>query len=58
MLRSKEPDYSLPASSLKALEICEAAYVSAKHGVEVRFPLDEFVLPQRSDWQPGTAYFG
>jgi hypothetical protein len=26
MLRSKVPDYSLPESSLKALEICEAAY--------------------------------
>jgi hypothetical protein len=58
MLRSKEPDYSLPESSLKALEICEAAYISAKHGVEVRFPFDEFALPEPSDWQPGTPYFG
>jgi predicted dehydrogenase len=57
MLRSKEPDYSLPESSLKALEICEAAYLSAKHGVEVRFPFDGFVLPEPSDWQPGTPYF-
>jgi predicted dehydrogenase len=58
MLRSKVPDYSLPESSLKALEICEAAYFSAKHGVEVRFPFDEFALPEPSDWQPGTPYFG
>jgi len=58
MLRSKEPDYSLPESSLKALEICEAAYFSAKHGVEVRFPFAEFTLPEPSDWQPGTPYLG
>ncbi len=58
MLRSKEPDYSLPESSLKALEICEAAYLSAKHGVEVRFPFAEFALPEPSDWQPGTPYLG
>ncbi len=56
MLQSKEPDYSLPESSLKALEICEAAYLSAKHGVEVRFPFDEFALPEPNDWQPGTPY--
>jgi len=58
MLRSKEPDYSLAESSLKALEICEAAYLSAKHGIEVRFPFAEFELPEPSDWQPGTPYFG
>jgi hypothetical protein len=57
MLRSKEPDYSLAESSLKALEICEAAYLSAKHGIEVRFPFAEFELPEPSDWQPGTPYF-
>jgi len=58
MLRSKDPDYSLPESSLKALEICEAAYLSAQHGVEVRFPFAEFALPEPSDWQPGTPYLG
>jgi hypothetical protein len=58
MLRSKEPDYSLAESSLKALEICQAAYLSAKHGIEVRFPFAEFELPEPSDWQPGTPYFG
>jgi hypothetical protein len=57
MLQLKEPDYSLPESSLKALEICEAAYLSAKHGVEVRFPFAEFALPEPNDWQPGTPYF-
>jgi hypothetical protein len=43
---------------LKALEICEAAFLSAKHGIEVRFPFTEFALPQPSDWQPGTPYSG
>jgi hypothetical protein len=36
MIASGEPDYSLPESSLSALEICEAAYLSARHGVEAR----------------------
>ena len=26
--------------------------------LEVRFPFDEFALPEPSDWQPGTPYFG
>jgi len=58
MLRSKEADYSLPESSLKALEICDAAYFSSKHGVEVHFPFADFALPESSDWQAGTPYCG
>src|SRR5258708_7828593 len=58
MLRSKEPDCSLPESALRALEICEAACFSARHCVEVRFPFDEFALLGPSDWQPGPPYFG
>ena len=34
MIASGEPDYSLPESSLSALEICEAAYLSARHGLK------------------------
>jgi hypothetical protein len=26
--------------------------------LEVRFPFDEFALPELSDWQPGTPCFG
>jgi hypothetical protein len=56
MITSGEPDYSLPESSLRALEVCEAAYLSAGHGVEVKFPLGEFEIPVLNDWQPGEPY--
>jgi hypothetical protein len=58
MIASGEPDYSLPESSLTALEICEAAYRSARHGVEVRLPLDQFEIPAPNDWEPGQPYVG
>jgi predicted dehydrogenase len=58
MIASGYPDYSVPESSLTALEICEAAYLSAKHGVEIKFPLDRFEVPDPHDWEPGMPYFG
>jgi predicted dehydrogenase len=58
MIASGEPDYSVPESSLVALEICEAAYLSAKHGVEVKFPLERFDIPGPNDWEPGMPYLG
>jgi predicted dehydrogenase len=56
MIASGEPDYSLSESSLVALEICEAAYLSARHGVEITFPLDQFEIPAPDDWDPGMPY--
>jgi len=56
MIASGEPDYSLPESSLTALEICDAAYLSARHGVEVKLPLDQFEIPAPNDWEPGEPY--
>jgi predicted dehydrogenase len=68
MIASGEPDYSLPESSLTALEICEAAYRSARYGVEVKLParygvevklpLDQFEIPAPNDWEPGEPYVG
>jgi predicted dehydrogenase len=58
MIASGVPDYSVPETSLTALEICEAAYLSARHGVEIKFPLDEFQIPAPNDWEPGTPYSG
>jgi predicted dehydrogenase len=58
MIASGEPDYALPESSLSALEICEAAYLSARHGVEIKFPLDRFEVPEPNDWAPGAPYLG
>ena len=57
-IRSGTPDYRLPQSSLTALEICEAAFMSWQHRCQVRFPLASFVPPPASDWQPGKPYSG
>jgi predicted dehydrogenase len=51
-------DYSVAESSLFALEICEAAYLSNRHRCRVAFPLDQFTPPTASDWDPGRAYAG
>jgi predicted dehydrogenase len=58
MIASGELDYSISDTSLSALEICEAAYLSARHGIEIKFPLDRFALPGPNDWQPGEPYLG
>ena len=57
-IRSGTPDYRLPESSLTALEICEAAFLSWQHRCQVRFPLASFVPPAPSDWEPGKPYSG
>ncbi|MBV8097983.1 MAG: Gfo/Idh/MocA family oxidoreductase [Verrucomicrobia bacterium] len=57
-IRSGTPAYRLPESSLTALEICEAAFLSWQHRCQVRFPLASFVPPAPSDWHPGKPYFG
>jgi predicted dehydrogenase len=51
-------DYQVAESSLLALELCEAAYLSAQYHAIVKFPLAEFVPLQPVDWQPGKPYSG
>lgn len=58
MIESGEMDYSIPEGSLLALEICEGAYTSSRHRCKVTFPVDKFVPPVTSDWDPGTPYSG
>ena len=54
-----QPDYTVAEGSLAALEICEAAYLSCRHGgVPVSLPLDGFSPPPPVDWQPGLPYSG
>ena len=54
-----QPDYTVAEGSLAALEICEAAYLSARRGgLPVTLPLDTFVPPPAVDWQPGLPYSG
>jgi predicted dehydrogenase len=57
-IQSRTPDYRLPESSLTALEICEAAFLSSKHRCQVRFPLASFAPPNVTDWEPGKPYPG
>ncbi|HEU5104014.1 MAG TPA: Gfo/Idh/MocA family oxidoreductase [Roseiflexaceae bacterium] len=52
------PDYALAESSLIALELCEAAYLSSAHRCVVRFPLEHFSPPPANDWAPGQTYAG
>ena len=49
-------DYTIAEDSLKALEICDAAYRSSFHQCRVNLPLGEFVPPPARDWHPGQPY--
>lgn len=53
-----QPDYTVPESSLAALELCEAAYLSCRHRCTVFLPLSQFVPPQPTAWDPGRPYSG
>jgi predicted dehydrogenase len=50
--------YDVAESSLAALEMCEAAYVSCRHHCQVNLPLATFVPPPVNDWEPGKPYSG
>ena len=59
MIDRGEPDYTVPESSLLALEICEGAYLSSRHRCKVTFPVDRFMPPDAtSAWDPGVPYSG
>jgi predicted dehydrogenase len=52
------PDYAVAESSLAALEVVEAAYLSCRRGCQVMLPLSTFVAPEPNGWQPGLPYSG
>ena len=58
MIEQGRVDYSIPESSLTALQICEGAYLSSKYRCQVSFPVDHFLPPPSSDWEPGAPYAG
>ena len=58
MIRAGQPDYTLAETSLAALEICEAAYLSSRWRQEIAFPLADFRPAAASDWEPGQPYAG
>lgn len=51
-------DYEISDLSLTALEICEAAYLSANYRCRVTLPLESFEVPPDTGWTPGTPYDG
>jgi predicted dehydrogenase len=55
---SGRPDYTWAESSVAALELVEAAYLSSRLGCRVDLPLSTFVAPPRVDWDPGAPYAG
>jgi predicted dehydrogenase len=58
MIDAGRPDYTIPESSLLALEIVEGAYLSSRKRCKVTFPVDRFEPPPPSDWDPGMPYSG
>ena len=58
LIESGEVDYTIPESSLLALEVCEGAYISSRHRCKVTFPVDAFTPPAPVDWDPGRPYSG
>lgn len=58
MIISGQHDDRLVQSSLLALEVVEAAYLSSRHRCRVTFPLADFVPPEPTDWDPGSPYSG
>jgi predicted dehydrogenase len=58
MIEMGRPDYRVAESSLMALEIVEAAYLSSRHRCKVTFPLEDFTPPVETNWNPGAPYSG
>jgi predicted dehydrogenase len=52
------PDYTIADSSLRALEVVEAAYLSHRHRCLVTLPLQSFEPPAVDHWDPGRPYLG
>jgi len=58
MIEAGRSDYAMAETSLKALQLCEGAYLSSRHRCKVTFPVDAFRPPCEPDWQPGLPYSG
>ena len=57
-IESGARDYRVPESSLRALEIVEAAYLSKRLGTAIRLPIDGPQADRGADWDPGRPYSG
>ncbi|MDZ4046620.1 MAG: hypothetical protein U1E32_12710, partial [Rhodoglobus sp.] len=57
-IESGQADYGIPDTSLQALEIVEAAYLSHRTRGSVVLPIAVEQAPPGADWDPGTPYSG
>ncbi len=51
-------DYDVPGSSVRALEVVEAAYLSNRTGAAIDLPMAASPVPAPTDWDPGVPYGG
>ena len=54
-------DMTVATSSLEALELCEAAYLSGRHHTQIALPLSAsspILTDSPSDWVAGLPYSG
>ena len=58
LIESGTTDWSVPETSLRALEVVESAYLSHRLGAAVNLPLSSFVPPDAAPWDPGAPYGG
>ena len=64
MMDEGKTDFGMAETSLKALELCEAAYTSSRHRCKVTLPLAEgpagaaYRPAPPPDWDPGMPYSG
>jgi hypothetical protein len=58
MIGTGVPDYEVPDSSVRALEVVEAAYLSNRTGAAIDLPVATFQRPVETGWDPGAQYGG
>lgn len=58
LVRSRRIDEAIPLTSMNALEVVDAAYLSNRIRAAVTVPVAEAPLPAAVDWDPGTPYSG
>ena len=57
-IEAGQTDYRYGELSLRALELCEGAYLAAANRCKITFPLNVDDLPAAPDWHPGQPYDG
>lgn len=58
LIETRTVDYEVADTSLLALEIIEAAYLSNRVRASVTLPLSSFAAAGPPDWDPGSPYSG